>query len=133
MNKSLILVRGVPGCGKTTFSYLIESFKDIVISTDMFFEDKDGNYKYDADKIGEAHGWCLDHTELNMKEGINKIIINNTFTREYEMALYYDLAKKYEYQVFSVIVENRHGGVNVHGVPDNTVQAMKDRFEIKLL
>jgi hypothetical protein len=31
-----------------------------------------------------------------------------------------------------VIVENRHGGVNQHGVPEDKIQLMKDRFEIKL-
>jgi hypothetical protein len=29
-------------------------------------------------------------------------------------------------------VENRHGGLNQHGVPEDKVQIMKDRFEIKL-
>ena len=42
------------------------------------------------------------------------------------------LAKKYNYQVVSLIVENRHGGVNQHGVPDEALTRMKDRFEIKL-
>jgi len=34
--------------------------------------------------------------------------------------------------VFSVIVENRHGGVNQHGVPDDKLEIMKNRFEFKL-
>jgi hypothetical protein len=29
-------------------------------------------------------------------------------------------------------VENRHGGVNEHGVPEDKLQIMKDRFEVKL-
>ena len=48
------------------------------------------------------------------------------------MKPYFDLAKTYGYQVFSLIVENRHGGLNQHGVPEDKVQIMKDRFEIKL-
>ena len=31
-----------------------------------------------------------------------------------------------------VIVENRHGGTNKHGVPEDKIQLMKDRFEIKI-
>ena len=31
-----------------------------------------------------------------------------------------------------VIVENRHGGENLHGVPEDKVEIMKNRFEIKL-
>jgi hypothetical protein len=48
------------------------------------------------------------------------------------MSDYFDLAKKYEYKVFTLIVENRHGGVNQHGVPEEKIKQMKDRFEIKL-
>jgi hypothetical protein len=48
------------------------------------------------------------------------------------MQAYLDLAKQFEYHVVSLIVENRHGGKNVHGVPDEKVQEMRDRFEIKL-
>jgi hypothetical protein len=60
------------------------------------------------------------------------IVVSNTFTQEWEMKPYFDLAKTYGYQVFSLIVENRHGGLNQHGVPEDKVQIMKDRFEIKL-
>ena len=44
----------------------------------------------------------------------------------------FDLAKKYDYRVFSIIVENRHGSTNLHGVPDDTLKKMKDRFHISL-
>ena len=42
------------------------------------------------------------------------------------------MAKQYGYTVFSVIIENRHGGVNKHGVPEDKLKMMKDRFEVKL-
>jgi hypothetical protein len=48
------------------------------------------------------------------------------------MSAYYELAEKYGYAVFSVVVENRHGGKNVHGVPPDKLKEMQDRFEIKL-
>lgn len=70
---------------------------------------------------------------LNHTTGDNcKIIVSNTFTQEWEMEAYYDLAKQWNYRVTSLIVENRHGGKNVHGVPEDKIQAMKDRFEVKL-
>jgi hypothetical protein len=61
-----------------------------------------------------------------------KIIVSNTFTQEWEMKSYYELAEKYGYRVHSVIVENRHGGVNEHGVPEDKLEVMKNRFEVKL-
>jgi hypothetical protein len=48
------------------------------------------------------------------------------------MKPYYDIAEKYGYRVYSLIVENRHGGVNEHGVPDEKLEQMKNRFQIKL-
>jgi malonyl CoA-acyl carrier protein transacylase len=56
----------------------------------------------------------------------------NTFTREWEFEDYIKLAKQNGYRVHSIIVENRHDGKSVHGVPDETIQKMKDRFEVKL-
>jgi hypothetical protein len=31
-----------------------------------------------------------------------------------------------------MIVENRHDGKNVHGVPEDKLEIMKNRFEVKL-
>jgi len=61
-----------------------------------------------------------------------EIAVSNTFTQEWEMEDYYKLAEKYNYKVVSLIVENRHGGKNVHGVPEDKLEIMKNRFEIKL-
>jgi hypothetical protein len=30
------------------------------------------------------------------------------------------------------VVENRHGGTNVHNVPEDKIEQMKNRFSIKL-
>jgi len=48
------------------------------------------------------------------------------------MKPYYELAEKYGYKVHSLIVENRHGGINTHNVPTDKLILMKERFEIKL-
>ena len=66
-----------------------------------------------------------------MEQGYN-VSVSNTFTQEWEMEAYYKLAEQYGYTVFTVIVENRHGGVNQHGVPEDKIEIMKNRFEIKL-
>jgi hypothetical protein len=63
---------------------------------------------------------------------MDKIVVSNTFTQEWEMEPYFELAKKYGYKVFSLIVENRHGGTNVHNVPEDKIEQMKNRFSIKL-
>jgi predicted kinase len=137
MNKVLTLVRGLPGSGKSTFANFV--WNDYAIcEADKFFYDKEGNYNFDATKLREAHAWCRNEVETRMKDNeanpqyYPEIVVSNTFTQEWEMESYYKLAEKYEYRVFSIIVENRHDGVNQHGVPDDKLKQMKDRFSVKL-
>jgi phenolic acid decarboxylase len=67
-----------------------------------------------------------------MKYEHSPVVVSNTFTQEWEMEEYYKLAERYGYRVHSLIVENRHGGVNEHGVPDDKLEQMRDRFSVKL-
>lgn len=125
--KELFLLRGLPGSGKSTLAKMICNQH---VEADMFFM-QDGEYKFDATKLKQAHKWCQDKTESWMQKRYN-VVVSNTFTQEWEMDAYYELAKKYGYQVHSLIVENRHGGINQHGVPEETLEKMKKRFEIQL-
>ena len=103
------------------------------VEADMFFLNHEGEYKFDASKLKEAHEWCRKEAESYMKpHGFDRVIVSNTFTQEWEMDAYYNLARKYGYRVHSIIVENRHEGVNEHGVPADKLEQMKNRFEIKL-
>lgn len=126
--KVLYLIRGVSGSGKTSFA---ETLGCHVYSADDYFM-VDGEYKFDPTQLGKAHAHCQDCVESAMAFGDEKIAVANTFTREWEMAHYFDLAATFGYTVFSLIVENRHGGTNSHGVPEDKVQEMRDRFEVKL-
>ena len=126
--KELYLLRGLPGSGKST---LAKSLGGKHLEADMYFIDSEGEYKFDAAKLKKAHNWCQSNTELAMALG-EKIVVSNTFTQEWEMKPYFELAEKYGYRVYSLIVENRHGGVNEHGVPEESLQKMEDRFNVKL-
>ena len=50
----LVLMRGLPGSGKSTKANKIAGEKGIVYSTDDFFM-VDGKYVYDVKMIGEYH------------------------------------------------------------------------------
>lgn len=126
--KELILLRGLPGSGKSTFAEVIGGFR---CEADMYFME-DGGYKFDITRIEKAHRWCKEQCESFMVREKPKVIVSNTFTQEWEMEAYYELAKTYGYKVTSLIVENRHGGENIHNVPAPTLGNMRNRFEIKL-
>lgn len=131
--KTLILLRGLPGAGKSTLAKMLVGNKEYRHKeADMFFVDSEGNYKFEPSKIKDAHAWCKEEVDFLMEHEHSPVVVSNTFTQEWEMEAYYELAKKYGYQVTSIVVENRHGGENVHGVPADKIQQMKDRFQIKL-
>jgi hypothetical protein len=48
------------------------------------------------------------------------------------MKPYFEMADQFDYKVFSIVVENRHGGINQHDVPEEVLTKMRDRFEIKI-
>lgn len=136
--KTLYIVRGLPGSGKSTFAKKLVGDDFLVCEADKYFTDVEGDYNFDITKIKDAHKWCHDRVETYMKDSLvnnqfyREIAVSNTFTQEWEMKPYYLLAEKYGYKVFCVIVENRHGGTNLHDVPEDKLEIMRNRFEFKL-
>lgn len=131
----LILLRGLPGSGKSTLGDVILMWPGNtpdVLSADNYFIDDKGNYNFDSTKLKEAHNDCQLKCAERMKLEISRIVVANTFTQEWEMKTYYDMAERYKYRVHALVVENRHEGNNIHNVPDDKLQQMKNRFEIKL-
>jgi predicted kinase len=132
--KELILLRGLPGAGKSTFAQFFRTL--YWFEADKYFEDEDSNYNFDPTQLRNAHQWCKDRVEfvMNAPNGFppELVVVSNTFTQEWEMEAYYELAEKYGYRVYSVIVENRHGSKNIHNVPEDKLEQMRNRFEVKL-
>ena len=130
MKKYLYIVRGIPGSGKSSLAELLAPSSSIC--TADYYHMKDGVYNWKPENIKKAHAWCQDKAKELMMVNRTPIVIANTSTTVKEMQPYYDLAKRYGYQVYSIIVENRHDGVNVHDVPEEVLEKMKKRFDIKL-
>lgn len=134
----LMLIRGCPGSGKSTLAHYIWD-SGVIFEADKYFYDTDGNYNFDITKLKDAHAWCLakvqdamEQNQSTMGKYYPDIVVSNTFTQEWEMESYLKLANTYEYDVVTLIVENRHGSKNLHGVPEENVQQMRDQFDIKL-
>jgi predicted kinase len=134
--RTLILLRGLPGSGKSSFATFIWD-KHVVFEADKYFYDKEGNYNFDMSKLGAAHKWCQLQVEHAMEDNqanpqfYPEIVVSNTSTTESELKPYLDLAAKYDYKVVSLIVENRHGNgeeTNIHGVGKETLDKMENRL-----
>lgn len=124
MARNLILLRGHPGAGKTTFAVLIAPAFNF--SADQYFM-VDGEYKYDATRIKQAHDNCLLRTSVAMADNAGIIAVHNTFISNKFMQPYFDVAKAYGYQVTVLHVEGDHG--TVHDVPRKTIDSMKQRYQ----
>jgi len=132
MNKNLIILRGLPGAGKSTFAELISGGNaDIVCTADDYFM-VDGEYKFDPAKLATAHSLCREKCENLMKKDAPLVIVANTNVREQYFEEYINMAKKYGYRWFSIVVENRHGGKSIHNVPAEKVNLLGQIFNINL-
>jgi predicted kinase len=131
---SLIILRGLPGSGKSTLSELLSENKWPVFSIDDYFTDPLTKvYTFEFSKNHLAYKNCQENTEKAMKTTIEKIFIDNTFTLEWEMEPYFKLAEKYAYTVHVLTVENRHHSKNKHNIPQEQIQKMAEKYKVVLL
>ncbi|KAM9853702.1 uncharacterized protein n4bp2l2 isoform 2-T2 [Aulostomus maculatus] len=96
----LILMRGLPGSGKSTMARELLSTdpNGLILSTDDFFAYQDG-YCYEAGQLGAAHEWNQRRAKDAMYDGRSPIIIDNTNIQAWEMKPYVQMALERGYQV----------------------------------
>ena len=135
--KVLYIVRGLSGSGKSSIAKEIvndiwdeesRTFIKDFYSADDYFTDKYGNYNFDPNKLKEAHEQCQKNVELAMqRDWVRKIAVANTFSQKWEAEPYFKLAKKHDFNPFVLECQNDFG--NIHGVPQESINAMKERWE----
>lgn len=139
------ILRGVPGCGKSTYvrsliaahitSNPISTYR--VFSADTFFVGMDNIYRFDARRLGSAHGECLRGftKEVTAPCAPNEedvlIMVDNTNTTVRELSTYVDLCKAY-FVPFEIVTIDTPVEIaahrNVHGVPVEKVYQMHRRL-----
>jgi len=120
----LLIVRGLPGSGKSTFARKLR--QSVHMEADMYFTNKMGEYKYNPASLGKAHNWCQAKVFFYLKIG-DDVVVSNTFTRIWEMQEYIDYCVANGHTFNVVTCEGDYG--SVHGVPEDAIQRMKDRWE----
>ncbi|XP_012787272.1 NEDD4-binding protein 2-like 2 isoform X1 [Sorex araneus] len=140
LQKLLILLRGLPGSGKTTLSRILlgQSRDGIVFSTDDYFHHQDG-YRYNVNQLGDAHDWNQNRAKQAINQGRSPVIIDNTNTQAWEMKPYVEMAIGKGYRVEfhepetwwkfdPEELEKR----NKHGVSRQKIAQMLDRYEYEM-
>lgn len=130
---SLILLRGLPGAGKSTLVKVLSNNQWPIFSVDDYFTDPvSKEYHFEFSENHLAYKACENNTENSMQSKIEKIFIDNTFTLEWEMEPYFKLAKHYHYEIHVVTVENRHHGKNIHGISEDQLKKMAEKYKVVL-
>lgn len=124
----IILVRGLPGSGKSTYAKKLAEEHDFVhLEADMYFVSAEtGKYKFDPARLSEAHYWCKLGAEAAMTKG-NNVVVSNTFVKRWEMEPYYALADVYGYRVIERTMFGEYG--SDHNVPKETIEKMRRSWE----
>ena len=126
----LIIVRGLPGSGKSTIA---ATMGGTVRAADDFFM-HNGEYKFDPRQLPQAHAACQAAVKQDM-ETYSRAVVANTFTSRWEFSPYLAIAEACGARL--VVVDCFDAGMtdqelvdkNIHGVPLVAIQAMRDRWE----
>jgi predicted kinase len=119
----LIILRGIPGCGKST--YVKKNLSDYVhCEADQFFM-VEGEYKWDRTKLGQAHNDCQKRVDKALEQGKN-VVVSNTNIALRDVNEYIKLANKWKvsYKIIRLVKQFQ----NVHNVPTDVVLSMQSRM-----
>ena len=122
---TLYLIRGIPGSGKSTLARKLVSEHNIC-EADQFFSQA-GEYKFEKEKLPQAHLWCQAKCASRMIHQTEPIAVANTFVKKWEMQQYIQFAREAGWNVVEIIVKDSFK--SIHSVPQETINRMQKQFE----
>lgn len=129
--KNLYIIRGLPGSGKSTFAKtLADAINAVHFEEDMYLTERDGTYFWSEERFNRAICVCHNETHKAMRMGRLNIVVSNVFEDAEQLKVYQNFADEFGYRVTYLIAENRRGGVNVHNVPQDALDDIRNRFEV---
>ena len=133
--RKVVILCGCSGAGKTTYVHSNNLVDYFVCSADHYFVGVDGKYNFDANKLADAHAFCLkSYTERLAFYGNRsvKIVVDNTNTTIAEVAPYAALALAYGCEL-EIVIFNTHWKEaterNKHGTPIDVVREQYNRLQ----
>lgn len=127
--KKLYILISVSGGGKST--YALKLLKDnptlAVCSADHFFVDSNGVYKFDAQKLGQAHQKCQVDAGIAMAKGL-PVVVDNTNLKWGDISPYIRIASVHGYEISFILFDAQEADLpmlaerNRHGVPEAAIK-----------
>ena len=142
MKKTVIINRGIPASGKSSFAKEIIStceskgLKATSHSTDDFFM-VDGEYRFDEAKLREYHLKNQDAFFKSLESGVDLVICDNTNIEPWEAKVYYNMAREFNYKIILMNFKPRdleehfkdqNNEEYKHNIPKDILKSMLDRY-----
>ncbi len=143
MQKTVIINRGIPASGKSSFAKEIvdtlsqKGLSAVRCSTDDFFI-VDGEYRFDETKLREYHLKNQNRFKQALKDEIDLVICDNTNIEPWEANTYYELAKENNYCVILMDFEARDLPSHIdaqsnddymHNIPSGILENMLNSYQ----
>lgn len=132
-DKKLVVMRGLPGSGKSTWVRENVRGHAVIVSADLWFEQ---HGKFDPKLLGRAHAEEQSRAIRAMGEGVPIVVVDNTNCEPWESAVVRAAAEALGYVVETVdlsdagLTDAELAELSVHGVTPQIVAAMRARAGI---
>lgn len=125
--KRAVIMRGVPGSGKSTIAKLLVGETGVIHSTDNYFY-VEGVYSFSPSLLSQNHEKNFEAFCESLKKDVPIVICDNTNVKRTHFAHYISAAEAAGYQVDIVVMPHPDPEVaairNKHGVSSETIRQM---------
>lgn len=124
MKNKLILIRGIPGSGKSTFAR--KNFPNILHLENDMFHYHNGEYEWEAENQKDAMAWCVETTDNALHLGMD-VVVSNTFTKIKYIEHYKMIANLYGADFVVYRMDTKYK--NIHGLNEGMVSNFKKSMQ----